>query len=1042
MKRLDMLLLLASLSTVTIAQEITVDAAKDNALQFLSRQSVGPKYAKGTASASDLTLAYTSKSEGKTCFYVFNVGNDDGFVIAGGDEAAQQILGYSTHGTFDYDQAPDNLRWWLSQYTEQIAHAEAPSDEALAASAAHRAKAASTRNDVAPLVPTTWNQDYPYNSEIPVYDSYGSRYATGCVATAMAQVMKRWNYPNQGQGSYSYTSSNRTFSADFGNTTYDWDNMLTSYKGVAYTDENVKAVGTLMYHAGVAVRMSYGTYESSAFGLSCGSALVKYFGYDKSVRQEARDYFSDEAWEELIYNELSAGRPVLYSGDKANSSSGHEFVCDGYQASTNMFHMNWGWGGVYNNYFTLRGDNTLVPSGLGTGGYNRLQEVTVNIKPDEGGDPTPQIVLQKISNPMSMTVNNKEVDDYAYDKTMGSQTATYTIRFMNSSCVFNQVVYFPDDANVNVQAGVKVVDRETSTVQYYNVGNPVLLKSYDYLPSVFNTTSKGTISFELNDFQYNGTYEFHPVFHIEGSEEWKDIEVLASEKIPTITIMGAENRIPGKVHFVFSNSELMVEESVPIKHDSNYQGAVTYSSSNPAVATVDAQGVVTGVSAGTTEITVKGEADPDRGYQATETTIEVKVLDKFTLHFTIEETDNLAEGDVLHIKWEKDYDGKPIFTSSDPAIATINAGGRISCLAAGTVEITAVAPKSTRYLESQATFTFTVHPLKLSFVEEPYFNNDNNAYRKDIVLYYTVRNDCGMTHDIRVAGYLDIDNNIITCYGNHSSVPDGGIVSGSINFEALLESMEWRNKRPNANQEYTVELTMNNVRPFETYPTATFIYRNTLELDYGVSPAGYGTLILPFNADVPEGMTVYSCTEVDANGVLNLQEESSIVRNVPYIVKATYGESYKFVGPEAIDADNPSFQEGLLVGAVTNNVPLQKNTDYILQIQNDVAAFYQYTGTPSINPSENDADGNRLATQYRAFLRFPTASAPKFSLPGFPDDEPEGIKEITTPSTPSNTSNFSNTFIYSPDGHRRSTFQKGLNILILDDGTAQKIFVK
>ena len=171
MKRLDMLLLLASLSTVTIAQEITVDAAKDNALQFLFRQSVGPKYAKGTASASDLTLAYTSKSEGKTCFYVFNVGNDDGFVIAGGDEAAQQILGYSTYGTFDYDQAPDNLRWWLSQYTEQIAHAEAPSDEALAASAAHRAKAASTRNDVAPLVPTTWNQDYPYNSEIPVYDS-------------------------------------------------------------------------------------------------------------------------------------------------------------------------------------------------------------------------------------------------------------------------------------------------------------------------------------------------------------------------------------------------------------------------------------------------------------------------------------------------------------------------------------------------------------------------------------------------------------------------------------------------------------------------------------------------------------------------------------------------------------------------------------------------------------------------------------------------------------------------------------------------------
>ena len=1037
MKRLDVLLLFAftSFCTSAMSQEVSVDVAKGRAIDFLSSQSVGPKYAKGTASSSDLKLAYTSKSEGKTCFYVFNVGDGDGFVIAGGDESAQQILGYSTCGFFDYDQAPDNFRWWLSQYTEQIAHAEAPSQETLAAMAAYRAKAAQTREDVSPLVPTYWDQKYPYNSEIPVYESNGARYLTGCVATAMAQVMKRWNYPEHGTGSFSYTDDGHTFSADFGNTTYDWDNMLTSYKGRPITDDNIKAVGTLMYHAGVALEMNYGVGESGAGSFSIGPVLVKYFGYDKSVRYEDRQFYTDEDWEELIYNELSAGRPVPYAGNRAGSSSGHAFVCDGYQASTDMYHINWGWGGVYNNYFTLRGDKTLVPSGLGTDGYKYGQEIIVNIKPDEGGEPTPHIVLSQslyVSDPMSMRVNNKtEVDHYTYDPAMGSQTIKYYINFTNRSCVFNNASHFPEDVNVKIQGGVKVVERESSTVKYYNIGDPVVLKSYDAAPAINNNMGNGSISFNLlTDFEYNGTYEFHPVFHVEGSEEWMDIQVPVSETIPTITIMGAENRTPGNVHFLISNSELMVEETAQITHDSNYQGAITYSSSNPDVATVDAQGVVTGVSAGTAVIKVKGETDPDRGYLATETTFEVQVLDKFTLHFAIEDTNNLAEGDILHITWEKDYDGTPTFTSSNTAIATVNSGGRIKCEAAGTVEITAVAPESTHYLGSQATFTLTVHPLKLSFVEEPYFNNDNNAYRNDIVLYYKVRNDCGMTHDIKVVARLVMDNNSTTLYGNHSSVPDGGIVSGSINYNSFLASMERYNQRPNVNQQYTVSLKMSNGKSFEPYPDVNFIYRNTLEHKYSVGKVGFGTLILPFNAELPTGMKVYSCSEVDANGVLNLTEESSIRRNVPYIVNATPGE-YSFVGPEAIDADKSSFQEGILVGAVANDVSLNKGTDYILQEQNGKVAFYQYTGTKSDNPSENDADGNRLAKPFRAFIHLEgSGHAPKINLPG---DEGTDIREITTPSSP---------FIYSLDGHRHTSLQKGLNILILDDGTAQKVFVK
>ena len=115
MKHLSNLIALSLLlaSNAAMAQEVSVDEAKSNALEFLSSKTAGTRRAKGQQVAQDLSLAYTSKSEAKTCFYVFNVGNDEGFVIAGGDESALEILGYCDHGTFDYDKAPDNFKWWL-----------------------------------------------------------------------------------------------------------------------------------------------------------------------------------------------------------------------------------------------------------------------------------------------------------------------------------------------------------------------------------------------------------------------------------------------------------------------------------------------------------------------------------------------------------------------------------------------------------------------------------------------------------------------------------------------------------------------------------------------------------------------------------------------------------------------------------------------------------------------------------------------------------------------------------------------------------------
>ena len=305
-----------------------------------------------------------------------------------------------------------------------------------------------------------------------------------------------------------------------------------------------------------------------------------------------------------------------------------------------------------------------------------------------------------------------------------------------------------------------------------------------------------------------------------------------------------------------------------------------------------------------------------------------------------------------------------------------------------------------------------------------------------MVLYYQLRNDCGVTHDVKINAKLQIKGGTTRPVQTFTNVPSGSVVSGSIDFGSFLTYLEGYNIKPDANTEYTVELYMSNGQPFEEYPSVPFIYRNTLTVNYGVSPAGYGTLILPFNAELLTNMKVYSCSEINENNVLMLQEESSIKRNVPYIVTATYEYPYQFVGPEAIDASYPTFSAGILVGAVANNVTLESGTDYILQYRDNAAAFYRHDGKPSDDSSQNDEQGRRLAAQFRAFLRLPSSSnAPKVNLLGFSDDDTEGISILTNEGRmPAG--------IYSLDGKRLSSFQKGLNILILDDGTIQKVFNK
>ena len=338
------------------AQAISEQEAKERAAAFLMSTTGGMRRAMAQSQMEAATVAVDN-------IYAFNL-RGGGFVIASGDERALPVLGYSTSGRIAWDNMPENMRWWLQGYGEAIRNL---GTEQLAVRTERRA----TRAKIEPLVKTTWDQSPCYNLDCPLYDGRvttenGKLCQTGCVATAMAQVM---NYHRWPQGAtteipaYTYMVSNikdgvrETFNLGaLPPTTFEWSRMADCYLDESgelldgITEQQIRAVANLMRYCGQAVQMAYSPNISLAYDAMMNAALINYFGYDKGARCVRRiDYGIDE-WETLIYNELASQRPVIYGGD--SDDGGHSFVCDGYDEN-GLFHINWGWGGYADNYFAL-----------------------------------------------------------------------------------------------------------------------------------------------------------------------------------------------------------------------------------------------------------------------------------------------------------------------------------------------------------------------------------------------------------------------------------------------------------------------------------------------------------------------------------------------------------------------------------------------------------------------------------------------------------------------------------------------------------------
>ena len=343
----SLMLVMFALTAVNVtAANVDATVAQTKAVQFLNAQP-GTRF---MASTSSVQLVYTEVSKSnadRADFYVFNTKGGDAFVIVAGDDRAEEILAYGDRA-LDMNRIPENMRWWLDQYTRQMEYLYAnPKLEVMTPTKLNAGQLTLT---VSPLMSSTWDQEAPYYNQCPTRNN--SRCLTGCVATAMAQVMYYWKYPAAAPALAAYTTSTRKISMPaLPGTTLDWSNMRDSYSG-SYTTAQGNAVATLMLYCGQSCLMDYDISSAGGSGAYCEDQLTGMiaFGYNSGATCIDRDNYSASAWNAMMQEDLAAGRPILYAGDDS-WAGGHAFVVDGWNGS--KYHVNWGWSGDGDGYFAL-----------------------------------------------------------------------------------------------------------------------------------------------------------------------------------------------------------------------------------------------------------------------------------------------------------------------------------------------------------------------------------------------------------------------------------------------------------------------------------------------------------------------------------------------------------------------------------------------------------------------------------------------------------------------------------------------------------------
>ena len=448
MKRLVFLLVIMTFVVCNIkAKEITKQQARDNAMAFLCKSSPqSMRKARSSASLTDVNINVKN-------LFAFNI-EGGGYVITAGDDRIQPVLGYAETGTLDSENMPVNMRQWLDSYSQAISRLRQQTETSVTETANATSGAYKERQAIDYLIHDRWGQGFPYNNSCPKYN--GRKAVTGCTSTAMAMVMHYYKWP---QGNCKpipgYTSKTTEFDfeatlEDLPAVTFDWENMRSNYSYYDDPEINPEPVALLMRYCGQAINSVYADQVTTAGYMSACYAMRKYFGYDKRAYHAARNNYSNEEWEDLIYGEIAAGHPVIFGASVGGQAIGHEFIIDGYNGE-GMFHVNWGWDGTCNGYFALslldylKDYPSYVPEY-----FNVWQQAGIGLFPDETTADEP--IIEDLFLTLSRLWENE------------------------GSILFEGVVSFEEYKNVTLQFALGTVGADGSlnpvlTSQEYNISN-------------------------------------------------------------------------------------------------------------------------------------------------------------------------------------------------------------------------------------------------------------------------------------------------------------------------------------------------------------------------------------------------------------------------------------------------------------------------------------------------------------------------------------------------------------------------------------------
>lgn len=621
------------------------------------------------AAKSNLNIStQTIEDEGKPSFYVFSQSGVPGYIIAPADDRLPSVIGYTDNGEFEYDRLPSPVKWLLDQYNESRSVTSSP----------HKRTAYKA---ITPLLNTEWGQRSPYNDQCPIsYDD--EKCPAGCVAVAMAQVMRYHKYP-----------------AKIGDTEANWDKMPVTLSEYS-PKESIDAVARLISQCGQSVDMKYGTVNSQTYNQKIPRALSRDFGYDSSVRFELLKYYSTDEWLGMIYEELKAKRPVIMNAD-SDSGEGHTFVCDGID-SNGLLHINWGWKGLSDGYYNLTG---LNPAEQGTGGsddpYTCNFGLVTHIMPEAGGKPYYPIyglggtIYDESNN--KITTQPIGIGNYSYNTFNGAfglisvdsngnefVTATQITRTFNpltESAACRYATNIPNMKPSGLQPGEYRVYLAVKPdgYEWQKVRSPYTMPQY-VLAIVDNSDNITYRNSEAPGKPEILTYEIEHDSHvIPGKEsEWK-------LKLHNSSVYNYENTV--SMHFLNRNSH---EEVTSVKLNNislnggdtrnfDFDLTLDLTPGEYEVFVSDAYGRKTGeprpIYVGKPDVEVENISVIYSGIDVTDDYIDCKLGDQLTITATVLP----ANATDKAIYW----------VSSDPSVASIDNQGNITTLSIGETDITA-----------------------------------------------------------------------------------------------------------------------------------------------------------------------------------------------------------------------------------------------------------------------------------------------------------------------------------------------------------------